>query len=148
MSRAGCAGSFYPRDGGRCDALRRNADTICGMYVVLTAVTFVFFVITLVDVIRRPEPQVKFLPKIAWLFVVILIPLLGSVLWWAVGRDYSVAEPASSGFPARVVDRTRPAPSPSDRRSTEQQLADLEREEKEERLRAELARKRREKGLE
>ncbi|WP_119695883.1 PLD nuclease N-terminal domain-containing protein [Microbacterium halotolerans] len=118
------------------------------MYVVLTAVAFVFFVITLVDVIRRPEPQVKFLPKIAWVFVVILIPLLGSVLWWAVGRDYSVAEPASSAFPTRVVDRTRPAPPPSRRRSTEQQLADLEREEKEERLRAEIDRRRREKGLE
>jgi len=119
------------------------------MYVIVSAVIFAFFVFTLIDVIR--SPSANFLPKMVWVFVVILIPLLGSILWWAVGRERG--EPVtSSAFPERVVERTRPAPAAParrvDTRTTEQQLADLEREEQEERLRAELARRRRERGLE
>lgn len=118
---------------------------LAGMYVVVSFLILAFFVLTLVDVIR--SSTANFLPKTVWIFVVILIPLLGSILWWAVGRERGEREVTSSAFPERVVDRTRPAPRPAERRTTEQQLADLEREEKEERLRAELARRRREKGL-
>lgn len=115
------------------------------MYAVVSALTFAFFVFTLVDVIRRDGALVKFLPKLAWIFIVILIPLLGSILWWAIGRDYGERAVTSTKYPERMVN---PAPRAVERRTTEQQLADLEREEREERLRAELARKRRERGLE
>lgn len=113
------------------------------MYAVLGALTFVLFVISLIDVIRHEEATVRFLPKVAWVFVVILIPLLGSALWWALGHAYASAPIRSTRFP----DHMRVPPRPVDTRSTEQQLADLEREEREEALRAELARRRRERGL-
>ena len=116
------------------------------MYVIISAIGFAFFVISLIDVIRAPSAN--FLPKFGWIIVVILLPFLGAILWWAIGREWETRQPASSAFPDRVVRATAPPQRPRDIRTTEQQLADLEREEKEERLRAELARKRREKGLE
>ena len=85
----------------------------------------------------------RFLPKVAWVFVVILIPLLGSALWWGLGRSYGPPAIASTRYPDHMQVPVRPV----ERRSTEQQLADLEREEREEALRAEIARRRREAGL-
>lgn len=123
----------------------RAPSTIQLMYAVISALTFAFFVFTLVDVIRRDSSLVKFLPKLVWVFVVILIPLLGGILWWTLGRDYGERVVTTTKYPERMAN---PAPRPVERRSTEQQLADLEREEREERLRAEIARKRRERGLE
>ncbi|GGH42288.1 PLD nuclease N-terminal domain-containing protein [Microbacterium album] len=114
------------------------------MYIVLSLLTFAFSVVTLIDIITRQDGQVKHLPKFLWLMIAIIIPLLGGILWWAVGREYPerpvrAARPTGAWeAPVRIVD-ARP-----DRRSTEQQLLDLEREIEEERLRAEIARRKRE----
>ncbi|PCE16012.1 hypothetical protein AUC47_10930 [Microbacterium sp. SZ1] len=104
----------------------------------------------LVDIIRREDSQVRFLPKMAWIVIVILLPLIGSLLWFAIGREYSEAglriprmRPAPRTAPARVD----PAPMrPVDNRSTEEQIADLDREIEEWRLRAEIEKRRREGG--
>ena len=79
--------------------------------------------------------------------LVILLPFLGTVLWFASGREYPQREVRRP--PQFAPWATEPAAPPvrtRDGRSTEQQLADLEREIAEERLRAELARRRREEG--
>lgn len=103
----------------------------------------------LVDIIRRDDSQVRFLPKMAWVIIVILLPLIGSLLWFAIGREYSEA---GLRLP-RMRAAGRPSPSPQapprpaapvDTRSTEQQIADLDREIEEWRLRAEIDRRKRE----
>lgn len=119
------------------------AASMRGMYAVVGLLTFALFVFSLVDVIRHDESSVRFLPKVAWVFVVILIPLLGSALWWVLGHAYAPAPFRSNQFP----DHMRVPVRRVEVRSTEQQLADLEREEREEALRAEIARRRRERGL-
>lgn len=105
-------------------------------------------VFAIVDIVLRDNAEIKHLPKVAWLFLVILVPLLGTVLWFTLGRD--VPQRLSRPRPTRVsrpagVSRPAAPPAPSrgrDVRTTEQQLADLEREIEEDRLRAEIARKR------
>lgn len=104
----------------------------------------------MVDVIRKDDAQVRFLPKMAWVVIVILLPLIGSLLWFAIGREYSEAglriprmRPAARPAPRRPD--PRPAP-PVDARSTEQQIADLDREIEEWRLRQEIEKRRREGG--
>lgn len=100
----------------------------------------------LIDIITRDDAQVKHLPKVAWAFIVILLPLIGSALWFALGREYGEggirmprrASVARSG-PSVQVERM-----PVDTRSTEQQLADLDREIEEWRLRAEIEKRKRE----
>ncbi|MGW9112337.1 PLDc N-terminal domain-containing protein [Microbacterium sp. NPDC055683] len=113
------------------------------MPVLISLAMLAFSVVTLIDIITREDGQVKHLPKFGWVLIAILIPLLGGILWWAIGREYSerAPRPASTGYPAAPF-----VPKPVDTRTTEQQLADLDREIEAERLRAEIARRKRERG--
>lgn len=100
----------------------------------------------LIDIITRDDSQVKHLPKMVWIIIVILLPLIGSALWFGIGREYgesgiSLPRMRRSERSAGPVD-VRPAP-PTDLRTTEQQIADLDREIEEWRLREELERRRR-----
>lgn len=109
--------------------------------LVLAAMVF-----ALVDIIRRDESQVRHLPKMMWLIIVILLPVIGTVLWFALGREYPEGGPRMPRAP-RVATAPPAASAPTaparETRSTEQQLADLEREIEEDRLRRELDRRRR-----
>lgn len=97
----------------------------------------------LVDIIKRDDSQVKYVPKLVWLIVVILLPLIGGLLWFGLGRDYG-----DGGIPIPRLRRAAGAPRPTpvdvlpavpvDTRTTEQQIADLDREIEEWRLRQEI----------
>lgn len=116
------------------------------MATLLSILTIALMIGAVVDIVRRDDSQVRFLPRIVWLIAVILLPLLGALLWFGLGRDYG-----EGGVPLPRLRRTpRPAtptptsPPPRDTRSTEQQIADLDREIEEWRLREELEKRRRE----
>ena len=121
------------------------------MPFLFSLLVIVLMIGALVDIITREDSQVRFLPKMAWVVIVILLPLIGGLLWFAVGREYSEAglripRMRAAGRPSRRPS-PQPAPPPStpiDTRSTEQQIADLDREIEEWRLRAELEKRRRE----
>lgn len=119
------------------------------MPFLIGALNLALFIASLIDIIRIPEDRVRYLPKMVWIIVVILLPFIGSVLWWTIGREYVQGAVPSIRFPQNPQQTApqpqRPAPAPF--RTTEQQLADLEREEYEEKLREELARRRKERGL-
>ena len=120
--------------------------------VFVSFLSFAVMVLALIDIITRRDDQVKHLPKLVWVILVIILPLVGSVIWFAVGREYDGA-----GIPLR---RERPAARPAaptapvwsppaeriDTRTTEQQIADLDREIEEWRLREEIAKRREERG--
>jgi hypothetical protein len=100
----------------------------------------------LIDIITRDNVLVKHLPKMVWIIIVILLPLIGSLLWFAIGREYgdagiSIPRMRRAERPTAQTD-VRPAP-PADTRTTEQQIADLDREIEEWRLRQEIEKRRR-----
>ncbi len=101
----------------------------------------------LIDIITRDDSQVKHLPKMVWIIIVILLPLIGSLLWFALGREYGeggipMPRMTRPERPQRATD-VRPAPAPPrDTRTTEQQIADLDREIEEWRLRQEIEKRR------
>lgn len=100
----------------------------------------------LIDIITRDDSQVKHLPKLMWIVIVILLPLIGGILWFALGREYGgsgvrMPRMRRAERSAAHVD-VRPSP-PADLRTTEQQIADLDREIEEWRLREEIERRRR-----
>ena len=75
----------------------------------------------------------------------ILLPLIGGLLWFGLGREYGesgiqMPRMRRAERPAAPTD-VRPAP-PRDTRTTEQQIADLDREIEEWRLRQEIEKKR------
>lgn len=119
----------------------------------LSLLILALMIFALIDIITRDDGQVKFMPKWVWLILVVLLPLLGSVLWFALGREYDGAglsmprmprrEKASSYGPPQQA--APPMPSrPVDTRSTEEQIADLDREIEEWRLREEIAKRKQE----
>lgn len=100
---------------------------------ILALVTLGVMVVALIDAITRRSDQVKHLPKFAWVMFIVFLPLIGSILWFALGREWdrSPRESMSFGDPRRWSKEPEPQPVPRrapDTRSTAQQLADLERE--------------------
>lgn len=104
------------------------------MYLLISAVTFLVLLAALIDIITRTDDQVKHLPKLFWIVLVILLPFLGSILWFTVGREWGDArESVSFGDPRRWDRPAAPAESAPPMRmqrelSTEEQLAALDRE--------------------
>ncbi|MDR6689750.1 hypothetical protein J2X55_000649 [Microbacterium sp. 1154] len=99
---------------------------------VLALLTLTVMVVALIDAITRREDQVKHLPKFAWIFFIVLLPLIGSILWFTLGREYEArSTPMTFGDPRRWQKDAEATPPPAaarDTRTTEQQIADLERE--------------------
>ncbi len=52
-----------------------------------------------IDVLTTPDPACRNLPKLAWIFIVLLLPLVGSIAWLVAGRAWdrsTVAAPRVS----------------------------------------------------
>lgn len=52
---------------------------------------FAFWAYCVVTVLMSREDQVKHLPKIGWLVLVLLFPLVGGVAWLLIGREKRTA---------------------------------------------------------
>lgn len=124
------------------------------MYLIFTVATIALMVFVLADIISGGPEKFKNLDKVWWVIIVIILPLVGSILWFLVGREYTANDNLGSfGDPRRADAAGFRSASPT-LSSTEAQLAALDREieahEKEARIRrleAELEAKRA-KGLE
>ena len=58
--------------------------------IIFAAVVSVALMIyTLIECSRAEKHQVRSLPKSAWVVVIILLPLIGAVLWFVLGRPQS-----------------------------------------------------------
>ena len=99
------------------------------MYAVLPVIILVLVIGALADIITRQEWQVKHLPKLVWVMLVVFLPVVGSILWFAVGREYS-SPVARDGFGDRgsFGDPRRREAVDYRTSTTEQELADLDRE--------------------
>lgn len=119
------------------------------MPFVFTILTLAALVYALVDILMRDESEVKHLPKFGWVLLVVLLPLIGTVLWFVFGRERASAGRRDVAGPAHATPRPAPQPAPrhpADARTTEEQLADLDREIEYYEKRAELERRKRELG--
>lgn len=132
------------------------------MYAFLSILPLLLMIGALADIITIDQSRAKHLPKLAWIIIVILIPLVGSILWFTIGREYVQVvdrggvgdarrreQPAS---PTMDFGRAARATHMADSGDTEAQLAALNREieahERSERIRhleEELEAKRKEK---
>ena len=120
------------------------------MYVILSIVTLVAMVVALVDIITRDESQVKHLPKVFWIILVILLPLIGSVLWFGIGREYApradrgtFGDPRRWERPAAPAAVTGPSQTEIELARLEDEIAEAERQDRIRRLERELEDRRR-----
>ncbi len=54
--------------------------------VLLGLAVLAFWLYSLFDVITTPDEEARNLPKILWVLIVVLVPLVGSVFWLLLGR--------------------------------------------------------------
>jgi hypothetical protein len=111
---------------------------------VLALVEVVLLVYCVLNVITTPEAEVRNLPKLLWLLLVVVLPLVGGIAWLVAGRPQGrgrglPAGPARGGraeHPAHGRQRRAPAVPPDDdeaflrglRERAEQQRREAERQ--------------------
>ena len=54
--------------------------------LLLGVVWFAIWVFTIIDVLSAPEPAIRRLPKLGWLFVVVIFGVIGALAWFVLGR--------------------------------------------------------------
>lgn len=67
------------------------------------ALLVAFWVYALVDCIRTDEFRARGLPKGAWVFVIIILPLIGALLWFTIGKERMPKAGVRSGGSSRPV---------------------------------------------
>lgn len=69
----------------------------------LAIVLTLFWVYTILDVITTDEGRMRNLPKLTWVFIVILLFEIGALAWWVAGRPQGAARSlpykGNSGIP-------------------------------------------------
>jgi hypothetical protein len=98
------------------------------MPYLIEAVTVILIIVALVDLIPRHDSEIQHMPKVVWALLIILIPVVGVVLWFVIGRQYRAPQYRSTRDP--VDFRSAPQRHPATTRvtTTEEELADLDRE--------------------
>jgi hypothetical protein len=74
-------------------------------------VELVLLVFCVLDVITTPEPAVRNLPKLVWLLLVLVLPLVGGVAWLVAGRPQRTTRPGGlpyKGSAGRFPEYERP----------------------------------------
>jgi len=119
------------------------------VYAVIGLVSFVLVLAALIDIITRDSLLVRHLPKVTWVFLVILLPLIGSIVWFAVGHDWGERREAIPfGDPRRqdaAIERVR-SEYVVDEAAVAAELRLTEKEARIRRLEAEIAAKREQRG--
>ena len=113
----------------------------------LALVMLGLWIFCIIDVITTAESDIRNLPKMAWLFIVLILPDVGSIAWLVAGRNWQ-GRPASyrSATPARAYPeydrpgRAVPANADDDEAFLKQvrERAEAQRREYEERRKREL----------
>jgi len=104
--------------------------------VILPLVLTAIMVFSIVDIATIDRDRVRHLPKAVWIILVIFTSILGSILWFAIGRERR----GQGGSPARPSARPRPRGPEDDpgfldnieqrrvNREQEERIRDLERQ--------------------
>ena len=56
------------------------------LIIILVAVAVALTVFSLIDAILIDRFRVRGVPKGLWIFLILVLPIVGSILWWTVGR--------------------------------------------------------------
>ena len=95
------------------------------IYLLGSVGTLALLIFALADIISGHGDHIKNLDKMTWIFIVILVPLVGAILWFLVGREWGGAAQNLGSF---GDSRRAEAVGFGASSSTEDELAALERE--------------------
>ena len=103
------------------------------LWLILIVVGTAFWVYSIVDCAMQPRTRARGVTKTAWVFIVVLLPVLGGLLWFVIGRGRRSNAPARRApdddpeFLGRI--RLNSIPDQDERiRRLEEELAQLDAE--------------------
>jgi len=56
------------------------------LWIGLAVAAVVFIVYSVVDCATMPRDRVRGISKTSWIFAILLLPVIGGLLWWFIGR--------------------------------------------------------------
>ncbi|HEX2355431.1 MAG TPA: PLD nuclease N-terminal domain-containing protein [Micromonosporaceae bacterium] len=81
------------------------------LFVFLFFAQIALAAVALISCLSAEEGEIRALPRIAWVLIILFFPLLGSIAWFAAGRPSAAAKPASTWRPGRgFPEAERPRP--------------------------------------
>jgi hypothetical protein len=85
------------------------------LYVLLFLVQIVLAVLALISCLSAEGDEIRALPRLAWVLIILFFPLIGSIAWFLAGRPVKDAAPASGWRPgAGFPEHKRPKPAAPD----------------------------------
>jgi len=106
------------------------------MGITIAFAIFAMTVFVLVDISLIAESQIKNLGRARWILVVVFLPLLGSIFWLTMGRQYVrriAATGSNSPQPCETLPPSDTSETPAER---DQPVAEIEYLKKQEKIRA------------
>jgi hypothetical protein len=83
-------------------------------YELVTLVELVLLVFCVLNVVTTPEDDVRNLPKLLWLLLVVVLPLVGGIAWLVAGRPATGARRTPARQPRTRHHPASTATSPDD----------------------------------
>jgi len=75
------------------------------LYILLFVVQVALAVLALISCLSADDDDIRGLPRIGWVLVILFFPLIGSIAWFIAGRTSTVAKRntwrSGAGFPER-----------------------------------------------
>ncbi|PYC67496.1 hypothetical protein C7C45_21015 [Micromonospora arborensis] len=78
------------------------------LYVLLFLVQIVLAVCALISCLSAEEGQIRSLPRIVWVLIILFFPLVGSIAWFVAGREPNSG--AGKGWSGGTVQRKQRRP--------------------------------------
>ncbi len=89
---------------------------------ILSTVVIAVMVFAIVDAITSDTWRIRFMPKVAWVLLIVFLPIIGSILWFVLGKERRAPAILGSFGDPRREEVVRPQPTAED------DLAAVERE--------------------
>ncbi|MGI5213527.1 PLD nuclease N-terminal domain-containing protein [Plantactinospora sp. CA-290183] len=81
------------------------------LYALLAIGQLILAVLALISCLSAEEDEIRALPRLVWVLVILLFPLVGSIAWFVAGRPRpATPRPAGGRPPGGSPGRERPRP--------------------------------------
>jgi hypothetical protein len=80
------------------------------LYLLLFVLQIALAVIALISCLSADDGDIRGLPRIGWILVILFFPLIGSITWFIFGRTKTKSRPGTWRPGAGLPERERPRP--------------------------------------
>ena len=103
-----------------------------GRLLIFIFAAIVLDIFAIIDLVLIDKARVRAFPKAVWILIVLVVPLIGAILWFIVGRQWGSRQPqerrtvAPDDDPAFLRNLRRDEEQDERIRRLEQELAELD----------------------